>query len=99
MVSLFKHNNLSRTCESYGIGRVENQTPIFLVRHVETSGALELCQEAELADAHSLLVESWGGRELEKGRPIRPSFGGDYMGSDGESRRGGPSYSRPVVFC
>lgn len=77
----------------------KNKLPFFLVRHVETSGASELCRAAELADAHALLVESSGGRERERGKPVRPFSEGTYMGSDGESRGYGPSYSRPTVSC
>lgn len=76
----------------------KNKIPFYLVRHVETSGEIELCQAAELTDAHAMLVESWGGREREKAKTVRQFSGGNYVGPNGESRWR-VSHSRPVITC
>lgn len=53
------------------------------MRHIEGRGETELCRAAELADAHALMVDSWGRGGREGGKSVRPSPDGNF--------------SRPVV--
>ncbi len=62
----------------------ENKLFFYLLKHVETSGELDLCRAAELMDAHTLLVELWGSCEMEWGKAVRPCSGGEPWSSVGE---------------